>query len=256
MSQQGVVVIPVLVHQDNYVWLFPTLPGKMAAVDPGEAEAVIAFLDGYGVSLSHILITHHHNDHIDGVELLRQRYQAKVIGAAADAHRLPPLDHAVVDGDKLRLGDQDVTVLETPGHTLGHVVYHTEDALFSGDTLFSCGCGRLFEGSADQMWASLQRLMALPGNWRLFAGHEYTLINLKFALHLEPDHQGLKQFYQHANTLVHQRQPTLPVRLEQEKQINPFLRCHTTNMAQYLDRAGQSGAAVFAALRQLRNNWR
>ncbi|MBF0158624.1 MAG: hydroxyacylglutathione hydrolase [Magnetococcales bacterium] len=250
---ETIPVTPVLVRQDNYVWLFPTAPDQMAAVDPGEAEPVMAFLDRHDLGLSHILITHHHSDHIAGVEPLRQRYQARVTGAAADRHRLPTLDHAVVDGDRLSLGDQSVTVMATPGHTLGHVVYQVGDALFSGDTLFPAGCGRLFEGSAGQMWHSLQKLMALPDDCRLFAGHEYTLLNLGFVRILEPDHQAITDFWQQAQQQVRQGLPTLPVALAQEKQLNPFLRCHQPDIAQRLGLAGQSAEVVFAALRERRN---
>ncbi|MBF0125507.1 MAG: hydroxyacylglutathione hydrolase [Magnetococcales bacterium] len=254
MSGTPLTVTPILVRQDNYIWMLPTLPRAMAAVDPGEADPVIAFLVERGMQLSHILITHHHTDHIGGVEVLRQRYPGCiVVGSAADVHRLPTLDQAVIDGDTVGIGDLRVQVIATPGHTLGHVVYHVADAIFTGDTLFSCGCGRLFEGSAAQMWHSLQRLMALSETCRIFPGHEYTLLNLGFLLELEPENQAILAWLELAQGLIRQGKPTLPVSLAHEKKINPFLRCHLPAMAQKVGLPDQPAEVVFARLREMRN---
>ena len=191
MSPDGPEVSAVPVLGDNYVWLFPTDPGAVAVVDPGQPQPVLAALDEGGWRVSHVLLTHHHWDHVGGVEDLVERDRPVVIGAAAEADRLPPLGRAVVDGERFPLAGMTCEVVGVPGHARGHVAYVLGDALFAGDTLFSYGCGRVFEGSPRQMWQSLCRLRALPDHTRLFCGHEYTQSNLRFARHLTPDDPGL-----------------------------------------------------------------
>ncbi|MBF0626350.1 MAG: hydroxyacylglutathione hydrolase [Magnetococcales bacterium] len=246
-------VTPVPALKDNYVWMFPTGPDRQAAVDPGAAAPVLRVLERTGAGLSHILITHHHHDHIGGVAELVRRTGARVVGAAADSDRLPPLASAVADGQILTLGTVTGRVLTVPGHTMGHVAYLVGDALFCGDTLFSAGCGRLFEGSPEQMWTSLTRLRALPDATRVCCAHEYTLTNLEFVGTLWPDDPDLQALFAAAAARADRDVPTLPTLLGQEKRHNPFLRCDDPALAKRLGQAGQSPTMVFAHLRELRN---
>ncbi len=255
MPQPPLPVEPVPVLHDNYVWLFPTSEDDLAAVDPADAAPVMRKLDRRGKRLSHILITHHHHDHIDGVEMLKERYDAVVIGFQGDQHRLPPLDFTVADGDRIELGDRRVTVLEVPGHTSGHVAYLLENVLFSGDCLFSLGCGRLFEGTAAQMWTSLLKLRVLDDGTRLFPAHEYTLGNLDFARSLEPDHPGLAALHEELSELTDQDHPTLPSSLKREKRLNPFLRADDPALQRCLGMSGQPPERVFAEIRQRKDRF-
>jgi hydroxyacylglutathione hydrolase len=219
-------IIPAL--KDNYIYgLIHADTGHAVLVDPGENTHVISWLQSCKiVSLHTILLTHHHGDHTAATAALKAAYGGHVVGAAADAHRLPPLDRPVSEGERFTLSGEDVQVLAIPGHTLGHVAYYlpSADLLFCGDTLFSLGCGRLFEGTPAQMLASLQRLAALPDETWVCCGHEYTLDNARFALTVEPGNPDLIQRQQEAAALRAQGLPTLPARLGMEKRANPFLR--------------------------------
>jgi len=234
-------ITPIPVLNDNYAWLaVDDMTGTVAVVDPGEAGPIIEALGPQG-RLDLIVLTHHHADHIGGVEALRTRYGARVMGNAADAHRLPPLDISVRPGEAAAIGASVGTVIDTPGHTLGHVVYAFAGALFSGDTLFSLGCGRLFEGTPADMFASFSRLAALPDDTMVYAGHEYTVSNLAFARHVDPDNAALAQRGAEIAALREQGEPTLPVSLGVERQTNPFIR------------AGD--AQVFATLRRQKDSF-
>jgi hydroxyacylglutathione hydrolase len=221
----SVEAVPCL--SDNYCWLLRDgASGAVAVCDPGEAAPVEAALDRAGGRLDLILLTHHHGDHVGGVEALRARYGAKVAGAAADAHRLPPLDIAVRPGEGVALGASRAEVIDTPGHTRGHIAYHFPEGkvLLCGDTLFSLGCGRLFEGTAEEMFRSLRALAALPDETLVCCGHEYTEGNARFALTVEPGNAALQA---RAREVAAQRaagRPTVPTTLGQEKAQNPFLR--------------------------------
>lgn len=229
--------LPVL--QDNLIPLLERPQQRQAAVvDPADAGPVITALEHGEMELVAVLHTHHHWDHIDGTaELLRRWPQAMAVGHENDQHRLPPLSHPVTDGDQFMLLGRAVEVLATPGHTVGHIAYvlpacvmngqRQPPELFCGDTLFSCGCGRLFEGTPAQMFRSLQRLAALPPDTRIWCAHEYTAKNVAFALEQDPHNQALQAFAQHVEQLRQARLPTIPSRLELELQVNPFLRCHT-----------------------------
>lgn len=219
------VILPCLA--DNYTYLLhEAATGTTSVIDVPEAAPVLAALDARGWKLNHILITHHHNDHIDGVEALAGATGARVIGAAADAHRLPPLTETVRPGQVLPIGVEQVEVLDAPGHTIGHIAYYFEAAglLFSGDSLMSWGCGRLFEGAPAQMLATLGRFAALPGETLVCSGHEYTEANGRFALSLEPEHPALRARMAEVRAARAEGRPTVPASLALERATNPFLR--------------------------------
>lgn len=243
MARLEVVAVPVLA--DNYAWLLrDAASGTVAVVDPGEAGAVEAALAARGWRPALILLTHHHADHVGGAAALRAAHGAAVVGAAADAHRLPPLDRAVRPGETVAVGDTVAEVIDTPGHTRGHIAYHFPAAavLACGDTLFSLGCGRMFEGTAEVFFATLRRLAALPDETLLLCGHEYTAANARFALTVEPDNAALQGRAAEVEALRAAGRPTLPVPLGREKQANPFLRA--------------ADAAAFARLRAAKDAFR
>jgi len=217
--------IPCL--SDNYFWLLrDEATGAVAICDPGEAGPAIAAVEKLGGRLDMILLTHHHGDHIGGVAELHQRFGGKIVGAAADAHRLPKLDIAVKPGDTVTLGSAAGTVIDTPGHTLGHIAFHFPDgkAVLCGDTLFSLGCGRLIEGNAAQMFGSLAALAALPPETLVCCGHEYTESNARFAVTVEPENQALAARTAEVKALRASGRPTVPSTLGAERAENPFLR--------------------------------
>lgn len=241
---------------DNHIWLFKTGDHTVAAVDPGEAKPVIRYLEDRSLILSHILLTHHHHDHVGGVETLRNVSGAVVMGAEKDRHRLPSLDVAVVEGQRVMLGEVEAHVLEVPGHTLGHVIHVVnDDALFSGDTLFRFGCGRLFEGTPKQMWESMKKIKALPDSIRLFAAHEYTRVNVAFACALEPENIALRAIQEKIVRQTEAGQTTMPCLLGEEKHDNPFLRADDPVFAQAIGLGGKSAEDVFTIIRQKRNDF-
>jgi len=223
-----VEAVPCL--SDNYAWLLrDSATGTVAICDPGEAAPVIEALEAAGGRCDIILLTHHHGDHIDGVEEIRARYGSKVIGAAADAHRLPKLDQAVQPGDTVLVGATAGTVIDSPGHTIGHIAYYFPEGqvLLCGDTLFSLGCGRLLEGTAEDMFRALSLLKDLPPETLVCCGHEYTASNARFALTVEPDNAALQARAKEVEAARAAGQPTLPVTLGQEMETNPFLRARS-----------------------------
>ena len=214
---------PIPVLSDNYAWLLTTPKGERAIVDPGEAGPI---LDEIGDGrLDMILLTHHHADHTAGTEALRERYGAQVYGPRQNQERLPRLDHAVEEGDVVSLGNTKIQVLSTPGHAVGHVSYVVAEVpvLFCGDVLFSLGCGRLLEGTAQELFDSLHRYDSLPDSTLVCAGHEYTRSNLAFALHVDPENGALKARAGEVERLLEAGRPTLPVALGVERRTNPFL---------------------------------
>lgn len=255
MPQHTLMVEPVPVLKDNYAWLFKTGDHTWAVVDPGEAAPVIQYLESQGDTLSHILLTHHHHDHIGGVDALRKVFDTQVIGAERDKHRLPPLDLAVMDQQHLSLGVEEVKVMDVPGHTLGHVVYLVKDTLFAGDTLFRFGCGRVFEGTPEQMWESLLKIRALPDTTQLCSGHEYTLANMQFACSLEPGNSTLQNLLKQIFQQTDMEQPTMPSPLGKEKQYNPFFRADDPHFAKNIGLTGQTAEQVFASIRKKRNSF-
>lgn len=258
-------LIALPAFSDNYLWLWQQ--DQMAvAVDPGEAAPVLQALADQGLTLAAILVTHHHADHVGGVRELHLATGAQVFGPALE--EVPAPFTPVMHGDRLDLLGQTVQVLDVPGHTAGHVAYFLPNAqpnpvLFCGDTLFSGGCGRIFEGTPAQMLASLDRLAALPSNTHVCCAHEYTLSNLRFALAVEPSNTVLQTYMAQCQQLRAQGTPTLPAQLGNELQINPFLRARLTAVRQAVaQHAGLSAleqtddVAVFAALREWKNDFR
>jgi hydroxyacylglutathione hydrolase len=251
MSPLVVEQIPVL--RDNYVYLAYDPPtGACAAVDPAVAAPVLAALDRLGWTLSHILNTHHHGDHTSGNLELKHATGCSIVGHGRDRARIPGIDVAVADGDQVMLGTQAARVIAVDGHTRGHIAYwfRQSSALFCGDTLFSLGCGRLFEGSAAEMWASLNRLRALPDDTRVYPAHEYTLSNARFALTIDPDNPALRRMADRAERLRRQNAPTVPSLLADERAANPFLRADEPALAGRLGLADSEPAAVFAEIRR------
>jgi len=255
-------LIPLPAFQDNYLWVLHD--GRRAiVVDPGDAQPVLACLQRDRLQLEAILVTHHHPDHIGGVDALRDATGAAVHGPAREP--IPEPFARLAEGDAVNALGLAFRVLDVPGHTAGHVAYYCPDVdgrplLFCGDTLFSGGCGRLFEGTAAQMLASLDKLAALPGATRVCCTHEYTLSNLKFARAVEPGNAELIQYQQRCEELRARNQPTLPSSIEQEKLVNPFLRTRLPGVAQAA-RAHDTATSpdevgVFATLRHWKNQFK
>jgi hydroxyacylglutathione hydrolase len=218
---------PVPILSDNYAWLLrDSESGATAIVDPADAAPVIAALEQAGGRLDLILLTHHHDDHVAGTDAVRARFGARVVGAAADAHRLPRLDQAVQEGDTVRFGAASAQVIDTPGHTRGHIAFYFPEGgvLVCGDTLFSVGCGRLLEGNAADMFASLRKFAALPPESLVCCGHEYTASNIRFARSVDPDNAALQAREATVRELRAAGQPTVPSTIGEELAVNPFMR--------------------------------
>ena len=221
-----VTATPVPILSDNYAWrLVDSETGAVGIVDPADAKAIISALEAAGGRLDMILLTHHHADHVAGTDEVRARFGCPVVGGAADAHRLPKLDQALKEGDTVRLGNASGQVIDTPGHTRGQINFFFPDGgvLLSGDTLFSLGCGRLMEGTAADMFASLRKLAALPGDTKVCCGHEYTESNVRFALGIDADNTALQARAAEVKAQRAAGQPTVPSLLSDEMAANPFL---------------------------------
>ncbi len=251
MSKLVVEQIPVL--NDNYIYvLHEPSTGCTAAVDPAVPEPVSALLAAKGWRLTHILNTHHHGDHTGGNLTLKRDTGCTIVGARADAARIPGIDVEVGEGDAFMLGAAAAAVMDVPGHTAGHIAYWFPDsrALFCGDTLFALGCGRLFEGSPEQMWRSLDKLRGLPGETLVYCAHEYTQANARFARTVERDNPLLLDRIHRIDALRGRGMPTVPSRLDEEKDTNPFLRADLDSLQRAVGLPGAAADQVFAEVRR------
>ena len=245
-----------LCRSDNYgVLLHDPESGATAAIDAPEAGPIEAALKATGWKLTDILVTHHHADHTDGIRALKEKYQCRVVAPAVEAGKIPLVDETVREGDKVSVGKLSGHVIETPGHTLGHIAYwfHADKLAFVGDTLFSIGCGRVIEGTPEMMWRSLCKLRDLPNDTEIFCGHEYTAANIKFARTIEPDNALLAAREAQAKQQIAQGEATIPVTIGDEKLANPFLRADLPEVAAGIGMAGKEAAQVFAEIRARKN---
>lgn len=249
--------IPALT--DNYLWLVrEPASGLVAVVDPAEAEPVETALATLGWTLTHILNTHHHKDHTGGNLALKAKWNATVVGPAADAERIPGIDVEVGDGETYILGEESAEVFDVPGHTRGHIAYWfpDSDALFCGDTLFALGCGRLFEGTPAQMWASLGKFDAMPDETLVFCAHEYTQSNARFALTVDGGNVALIARARAVDDARAKGQATVPSTLGEERATNPFLRADDPELARNVGLDARDPVAVFAEIRQRKDHFK
>ncbi|HEY3327354.1 MAG TPA: hydroxyacylglutathione hydrolase [Novimethylophilus sp.] len=251
-------IVPVRAFRDNYIWLL-TQGHYSVVVDPGDAAPVLAHLQRHALSLCGILITHHHADHIGGVGMLLANYRVPVYAPHHENFSFPY--QAVGEGDIVDLSELETAlqVLDVPGHTARHVAYYGGNSLFCGDTLFGCGCGRIFDGSCRQLYRSLQKLATLPDQTGIYCAHEYTLANLRFARMIDPDNAALKARESADSARIAQGLPTLPSTLGLEKSTNPFLRCGSAAIRQaartFDPNAAGNEEAAFCAIRKLKNSY-
>ena len=256
MAQLQIHRIPA--RKDNYLWLVNEPDsGAVAVVDPADAEPVISKCDELGLSLTHILNTHHHGDHTGGNLELKGKYGCTIVGSAADQVRIPGIDIAVGDGDTYQLGTEQSQVFDVTGHTLGHIMYWFEDsgALFCGDTLFAMGCGRLSEGTAEQMWTALSKFRALPDDTQVYCAHEYTQANGRFALTIEPNNPALQARTAEVDRMRADDIATVPSLLGAERATNPFLRAAEPELMAAIGMESAAPVDVFAETRRRKDNF-
>lgn len=243
---------------DNYAFLaHDPETGDTAVVDVPEAAPILKALADKGWSATHVLITHHHADHVQGLDELLAEHDAKVVGHAADASRLPKLDIALNDGDTVTIGSDTGTVMDVSGHTIGHIAFHFPDSkvAFTADSLMALGCGRVFEGTMPQMWDSLSKLAALPPDTTICSGHEYTAANGRFAVTIDPDNPALISRAKAVEAARDQGKPTVPSTLSEELATNPFLRATDPAVQAHLGMTGADAADVFAEIRTRKDNF-
>lgn len=250
-------IVPVSAFTDNYIWVIHD-QYHAVVVDPGEAKPVLSFLQQKNLKLIAILNTHHHNDHVGGNLALLQQFPVPVYGPGSES--ISTVTHCLKEGDSVYLAELSLglSILDIPGHTAGHIAYYGANLLFCGDTLFACGCGRLFEGTAQQMYTSLNKLARLPDKTAVYCGHEYTLANINFAKLVEPGNQALTQLQVSAEKQRKLNLPTLPSTIVMEKACNPFLRCNQPevihNASNYIGKPLTDPVSIFATIREWKNN--
>mmetsp|Transcript_28928 Transcript_28928/g.55292 ORF Transcript_28928/g.55292 Transcript_28928/m.55292 type:complete len:256 (-) Transcript_28928:962-1729(-) len=248
--------IPCL--SDNYAYLIhDAATGDTALIDAPEARPILTALAETGWTLTDVLITHHHYDHVDGLADVLAAHPARVIGSAEDAHRLPSLDLALQDGDTFQIGAETGTAIDVSGHTINHMAFHfpASKLVFTADSLMALGCGRVFEGTKPQMWESLQKLMALPGDTIVCSGHEYTAANAKFALTIDPENPDLISRVREVTDKRASNLPTVPSLMSEELATNPFLRAHDPAIQAHLGMTGTNATDVFAEIRTRKDNF-
>lgn len=249
-------LISIPAFQDNYIWLLDDRQGRCIIVDPGEARPVLEALQRLQLAPSAILLTHHHHDHVGGVAQIVSQYPGlAVYGPQETAGK--GANHIVHDGDTFDIDGRQYRTIAVPGHTLGHVAFYSAPYLFCGDTIFSAGCGRLFEGTAKQMYDSFQQLAQLPDNTLICCAHEYTLSNLKFARAILPEDREIETYQQHVEALRAKGQASVPSTLQLERKINLFLRCHDADLQKKLgfNSPPESLHSVFSELRLRKDNF-
>lgn len=243
---------------DNYgVLIHDPASGATASIDAPEEAPIVAALDETGWTLSHVLVTHHHSDHTGAIPALKSRFGATVVGNRADASRIPGLDETVDDGGTYDFAGHVAQVFDTSGHTVGHIAYYFADdgVCFAGDTLFTLGCGRVFEGTMAQMWRSLNKFRDLPPETKVYCGHEYTQANARFALSVDPDNTVLKARAATIDSLRARQAPTVPTTIGEELKTNPFLRPDDPAIRAHLGMKDASEAEVFAEIRRRKDNF-
>ncbi len=250
-------VAQFLCLNDNFgLLVHDRVTGETASIDAPDGEAIATEATRRGWVLTHLLLTHHHADHVQGAQALKAHFpQMMIVGARADAHRLPPLDRAVGEGDEVALGQERARVIETPGHTLGHIVYYFDEAglVFVGDTLFSLGCGRVFEGTMEMMRLSLEKISNLPRETLVYCGHEYTQANGRFAATVDPENPVLSDRLKNVDALRAAGKFTLPTTIALENATNPFLRVEDIEVKKAMGMAGAAPSLVFAEMRARKN---
>ena len=243
--------------EDNFSYILIDENKNGCVVDPSEADPIIRFVEKNNINLKYILNTHHHYDHVGGNKKLKQKYNSKVVSSKVDELRIPEIDLKLSGGDFFKFGKTSFEIIFIPGHTIGHIAYWLENdhILFSGDTLFSSGCGRLFEGTPEQMWTSLLKLRNLPDDTNVYCAHEYTATNVDFALTIEPNNVTLKR---RLNEVLHLRKngkPTVPSNLGDEKRFNPFLRADNVDLLRAIGLVGKDAVSVFAEIRRRKDEF-
>lgn len=253
-------IIPISAFNDNYIWAIK-VQNKLVVVDPGDAKPVLAYIQQHHLTLAAVLITHHHADHTGGIHALQQHCNAQLPVYGPATEHINGVTHPITDERTVNLTSPALTftVLSVPGHTRGHLAYYCAPALFCGDTIFSAGCGRLFEGTPEQMYDSLQQINALPANTQLYPAHEYTLSNLAFAHAVEPENTQIVERTQQAEYLLSDDRPTLPTQLAEERTFNPFLRVEQAAIRQQLEKQYkievESPVHAFSLLRQWKDTF-
>lgn len=247
-------MLPIL--GDNYSYILVS-DNEVAVVDPGEAQPIWEYLQQHNLQLTSILCTHHHGDHIAGNLDLKNKSGCKIYGARHDKDKIPGIDHSVDEGDFVTVGSAKAQVIATPGHTLGHISYYfaADKKLFCGDTVFVAGCGRLFEGSPQQMLESFNKVAALPDDVEIYCGHEYTASNVRFALSIDTKNEILAQFEKDVATKRRNGKATIPSTVGHEKQVNPFMRCSDKLIREHLKMENATAAEVFGKIRTLKDNF-